>query len=204
MKKESELRGLLDRLKGEVRRSPGPGLPPVEERARREDLPSAAPGMALQSPPRPEKYVPVPHMDFQRPEHCRVPASSNMVWSENKEAMLFGVLASLAAMLGGILAGIGYVILAGAVSFVLFSFVMVLTLFGYYLNFRKNNSDEGRLENRVEQLSRRLESIAVKNLSGPSYAPAGSGVKDRELDRKVEELRTLVRSLAKAVEKGGD
>jgi 5-bromo-4-chloroindolyl phosphate hydrolysis protein len=128
------------------------------------------------------------------------PSGANLIWSENKEAMLFGVLASLVAILGGIMNGLDYVILIGAVSFMLFSFVMCLTLFGYYLNFKRKNSQEGLLSERVEQLSRKLEALSAKGLHSPSQGLTPAQGKDRELEQKVDELRILVKSLARAVD----
>lgn len=211
MKKENELKDLLDRLKGEVRRSSGfgPGHPEVFLGRAEEEPEEFAPPMPAKfagmggapRAPRPEPFRVPGRQEFTRPERIVVPAGANLIWSENKEAMLFGVLASLVAILGGILAGLDYVILVGAVSFMLFSFIMCLTLFGYYLNFRRKNSEEGRLGERVDQLSRRLEAMAMKGPAGPSQGGLPARGKDKELEQRVDELRTLVKSLARAVEK---
>jgi len=204
MKKENELKELLDRLKGEI------NLPPVRAEPAQKEVRAVRGARA--SVPRPPDTAGSSRPETQthscaealRRESARPPAAAGLVWSENKETMLFGMLASLAAMLGGMLGGVEYVTLAGAVAFMLFSFVMALTLFGYYLNFRALNSAEGALESKVEQLSRRLESLAARNPAGAPYASAPAPARDKELEGKVEELRMLVRSLAKAVEGSGE
>lgn len=195
MKKENELKDLLDRLKGEVRPSSGSGQgQPEKFPGRSEDKP------AQSAPPRPERLQLPGRHEFPRPERSAAPAGANLIWSENKETMLFGVLASLVAILGGILSGLDYVVLIGAVSFMLFSFIMCLTLFGYYLNFRRRNSEEGVLSERVDQLSRRLEALTAKGLTGQFQGGLPPRGKDKELEQKVEELRMLVKSLSKVVE----
>lgn len=125
----------------------------------------------------------------------------NVIWSENKETMLFGVLASLIAALGGILAGLDYLVWIGAVVFMLFSFMMFLALFGYYLNFRRRGPSETGLAERVDVLSRKVEMLSGRAVSGggASYQSPGQE-RERELEHRVEELRVLVKSLAKAVE----
>jgi len=202
MTKGNELKDLLDRLKGEVKSSPAPGPARDEEvRARPEEKLADFSGMggAPRAARQERPQVPA-RSEFSRFERNPVPSGANLIWSENKETMLFGVLASLVAILGGSLAGLDYVILIGAVSFLIFSFIVCLTLFGYYLNFRRKNSDEGFLSERVDQLSRKLEAMAVKGLAGPSQGGTLAHGRDKELEQKVDELRTLVKSLAKVVE----
>jgi len=124
-----------------------------------------------------------------------------MVWSENKEVMLFGMLTSLVAALGGVLSGLDYLVLIGAVVFMLFSFMMLLALFGQYLNSRRSAEAGGPLADRVEALSRRVETLSSKAVfsGGSAYSEAGTPY-ERELERKVEELRVLVKSLSGSVE----
>ena len=186
-----DLRNLLDRLKDEV----GP-LPPEEEEAAPRPLPRAErqPPAAGQPQRFQRGYRQEPPREFQRD------AGVNVVWSENKEAMLFGVLASVIMALGGVLAGLEYLVLVGAVFFILFGLVMFLALFGYYLNFRSRvRSDQG-LSERVDALSRKLETLAARPQPvGQTLGGMGSE-KERELEHKVEELRVLVKSLSRAMD----
>jgi len=202
MKNKNELKDLLDHLKREVDASAyGPARREETFTDSFEGAPRAA-GMAAagQRADRPERFQAPGCSESARPERIRGTEGSNVIWSENKETMLFGILASLVAILGGILAGLEYLILAGTVSFVLFSLITVLTLLGYYLNFRREDPENKSLAERVDQLSRRLEALSVKSPSRQSYSLPGAQAKDMELEQKVEELRTLVKSLAKAVE----
>lgn len=205
MKNENELKDLLDRLRVEVRSVPGAGAGAPEKPAGgpQEGPEKFRPLVPFNRPPRPDKPSPA-RFEFSRPERVASTSAPNIVWSENKEAMLFGVLASLAAALGGILAGQDHIVLAGTVAFMLFSFVMVLTLFGYYISFRGNGQAAPSPGARLEQLSRRLDSLEERLLSGKAGSVESAGpLKDRELEQKVEELRKVVKSLVKAVDQGG-
>lgn len=184
-----DLKDLLDRLKSEV----GP-LPPEEE---------LRPRAAQQQERRPERAeiftrFQRPH----RPEAQREPSSgggANLVWSENKETMLFGVLASLIITLGGVLAGLEYLVLIGAAFFMLFSLLMFLALFGYYLNFRRKAAPGQDMAERLDALSRKVEALGARApQAGPSL-PSSGNERDRDLEHKVEELRVLVKSLSRAV-----
>lgn len=204
MKNENELRDLLDRLRGEGRpaQSSGPVLPGVPG-----DTPAAGPQKFREPalPPRPQRQErPAPvRAELPRMERASLPAGANVIWSENKEAMLFGLLASLAAALAGVLEGLNYLAMAGTVAFMLFSFVMALALFAYSQNFREKGPGGDAAGARLDQLARKLDSLEEKILSGRA-GPAGGGgqVRDKELEQKVEELRKVVKSLVKAVEAG--
>jgi Flp pilus assembly protein TadB len=116
--------------------------------------------------------------------------------------MLFGALAALITLLGGVLAGLDYLVLIGAVVFMLFSFMMLLYLFGHYLNSRRGSTANSALAERVDGLSRKLEALSAKAVSGAgSSYPGEHQDKERELEHKVEELRMLVKTLAKSVER---
>jgi hypothetical protein len=203
MKNENEIKDLLDRLRGEIRTAPGSvPVPPATGHSSVPGPEKSRGPVPFSLPSRQGSYAPS-RAEFPRAERGYVPVSANIVWSENKEAMLFGVLASLAAALGGVLAGVDYLILAGTASFMLFSFVMVLTLFGYYLNFRRSGQVDGAVAVRLDQFSRRLESLEGENLSGRTNATVvGAHAGGKELEQKVEELRKIVKSLVKAVEGG--
>lgn len=187
-----DLKDLLDRLKGEV----GP-LPPEPE-------PDPEPRAAQppdRQPPRPGGFSRFGLS--RRPELPRATSASggvNVVWSENKEAMLFGVLASLVIALGGVLAGLEYLVLIGAVFFSLFSLVMFLALFGYYLNFRRKSGPDQGLAERLDSLARRVETIASRPPAAGPALPSHGSERDRDLEHKVEELRVLVKSLSRAVD----
>jgi hypothetical protein len=187
-----DLKNLLDRLKDEV--GPLPAEPPRPERpAPRPDLPQASPRPA-------ERFTRAYRPEAQR-EAFAAQGGSNPAWSENKESVLFGMLAALIAALGGILSGLDYLVLIGAVVFMLFSFMMLLILFGYYLNFRRGSAEGSGLAGRVDALSRKLETLSSMAASGGGgHYQAAAPEKERELEHKVEELRVLVKTLSRAVD----
>lgn len=184
MSDSKDLKDLLDRLKGEVssmparqpEREPGPAPAPRQERFAR---PYRAP----------------------EPREPRAPSgvSQNQAWSENKESILFGMLASLIAALGGILAGIDYLVLTGAVLFSLFSIVMLLLLFRYGQGSGGRSGESQALADRIDALSRKVEMLSTRAVSGAGPSSSAGHGGDRELEQKVEELRVMVKSLSKAV-----
>lgn len=184
-----DLKDLLDRLKGEV----GP-QPRFETSQAAQVQRAPQPGAGRQD-------------RFSRPERVQEqrlpsPGSQNPVWSENRESILFGMLATLTAALGGILAGLDYLVFIGAVLFSCFSLVMALTLFRTCLNFRRGGGGPSGLAERVDALSRKVEMLSSRAApGGGSSHTAGSPDREREqeLEHKVEELRVLVKSLTKAV-----
>lgn len=182
-----DLKDLLDRLKGEVGPLPEPEAP----------QPAPAPRGLQSVAPRPERSG--------RPERAQEPrlfsdGPQNPAWSENKESMLFGMLSTLTAALGGVLAGLDYLALIGAVFFALFSLLMLLALFRVCLPYGRGAHEAPGLADRVDALSRKVEMLSSR-AAFPGGGPASSGGhgKERELEQKVEELRVLVKSLTKAV-----
>jgi len=187
-----DLKNLLDRLKDEV--GPLPAEPVRPER------PAPRAGPVSQGPARPPERFGKAH----RPEAQRevfAAQSGNPGWNENKEVMLFGMLAALIAALGGILSGLDYLVLIGAVVFMLFSFMMLLALFGHYLTSRRLDPGGSGLAERVDALSRKVETLgnmAASGGGGPYQAAVPE--KERELEHKVEELRVLVKTMSRAME----
>lgn len=225
MSGSDDLKNLLDRLKSEV--GPLPELPPRpqapapersfrDDRFQREEKPARE-----ERPIRTDRYQPrreeeprqgAPRRDFMphphRPEAQRdlpaVQSPANLAWSENKETTLFGMLTGLIAALGGVLSGLDYLVLIGGVVFMLFSFMLLLSLFGYYLNFRRRAPESHGLAERVDALSRKVEMLSSMAASGGARSyQAASPERERELEHKVEELRVLVKTLARAVDQQG-
>jgi hypothetical protein len=185
-----ELKDLLDRLKGEV----GPGLP---DRKEREELPAAA---WQQPPPQPAARTDRFSRPYRAPEQAPSAGPQNSAWNENKESILFGMLASLTAALGGILAGFDYLVIIGSVFFSLFSLLMLLSLFRFFLDSRPRGGEASGLAARVDALSKKIETLSSRPApGGGSPFSAGSSGRERELEQSVEELRVMVKSLTKAV-----
>jgi len=187
-----DLKELLDKLKVEI----GPPPPPQAQPER--ETPRPVPGREAPQPAstKQDRFYRQLRPPEQRPSSGGLQSSA---WSENKESMLFGMLASLTATLSGILAGFEYLVLIGAVVFSLFSIVMLLTLLRVALKSGRNGESSG-LADRVDALSRKVEMLSSRAAGGGGGpSSAGNPDKERELEQKVEELRVLVKTLAKAV-----
>jgi predicted lipid-binding transport protein (Tim44 family) len=191
-----DLKNLLDRLRSET--GPLPQEVPEKNELPAQQHPRQAQNWAKPSgayrPYRPQE----PGAGFAAPS--KAPGTYNTAWSENKETMLFGMLASLITALGGILAGLEYLVVAGAAIFSMFSLVMCLTLLRVMFVSTRRAPENSVLEERVDALSKRVETLSSRAVSGGGPAQGGSPARDYELEQKVEELRVLIKSLAKAVE----
>lgn len=200
-----DLKDLLERLKGEVGPLPGDRL---SEGGFSEPGQSEAPGRPPFAHPGPgpagarREGVNRPYrLPEARPEAAD--KISGTAWAEIKETILFGMLGSLTAALGGVLAGYEYLVIAGIAIFSLFSLVMAVAIFRLVLNSQRPAQDSNGLLERVDALSKRVEVLSSRAVSGGMHPqPQSGGGGDRELEQKVEELRTMVKSLSKAIEGG--
>lgn len=193
-----DLKNLLNKLKDEVGPLPPEPLKGAETSWRRPEAEAERPKLPAV---RPERFS----RAFRGEPPRELPGASpsgSPAWNENKEIMLFGALTAIIALLGGVLAGIDYLVLIGAVVFMLFSFMMLLYLFGHYLGSRRGGQGSSGLAERVDALSRKVEMLSNKAVSGHG-APYPGALPDRErvLEHKVEELRVLVKTLAKSVDR---
>jgi hypothetical protein len=184
---------MLEKLKSEV--GPLPAAPERPSALRRPDVPAARP------PVREGIYRPYIQQDISDRQKERTSVSA---WAENREAILFGMLSALAATVVGALQGIHYLVLAGTVVFCVFALVAAAALLRVCLVSRSRPSSEAEhvLADRLDALSRRVEMLSSKAAAEglPSRASAQAG--EPELERKLEELRVVVRSLSKAIEGG--
>ncbi len=193
MSDTSDLRDLLDKL----RRETGPLPPEPGEEA-------GAPVPAVQ-PRRPANWArPAAAYRPYRQSEPVLPAEPPHVsfWSENKEILLFGMLASLVAALGGVLAGLEYLVVAGTGVFVMFSLVLCAALIRVLLVTTRRPAANQALEERIDALSKRVEALSLKAASQGAPAQGVPSAPDPGLERKVEELRIMIKNLSKAVEGG--
>ena len=195
MSRIDDLKSLLERLKGEVSASPGPDLPsergagapgtvPILPLATLAGLPAGR--QVNRDSPQPRPGQP-PRPEFIRPDksgHC------SQIWA-NKETMLFGMLASVIVLLGGLAASLVWLTAIGAAFFVLFAAVMAAVF-----RLRPEFPPCGRrqrqflLSAKLEQLARRWK-VGLRGRPARESSSAFRGG-DRDLERKVEELRMLV------------
>ncbi|KAF0127002.1 MAG: hypothetical protein FD189_767 [Elusimicrobia bacterium] len=134
------------------------------------------------------------------PEH-----HGSLIWAENKETLIFGLLISVLASALGVIGSYPYLVLFGSVAFMLFAVASFLMLVGYYFNSRRRGAPEFGANEKIERLRRKIEALEMRSPGGQSFsaAPAQDGAREKELERRIEELRTIVISLSRAVETPG-
>lgn len=198
MSDTKDLKELLDRMRKETGAEPAaPAVPAPAPDARRRPFQAAAPAaravgqrpQAVKPPERPS------YNGFKRPDAPLHGPSAQSSWGESKEAILFGMFSSLLLALGGVLAGLEYLCIIGGAAFMFFSAVMAMALYAHLRAARpaQPQADPG-LTARVDALSRKVELLAEKASAAPSAAQA--------LEAKVEELRVMVRNLARLAGEG--
>lgn len=190
-----DLARMLGRLREEtpeVERKTRPAAAPVPAPSFR-----PAPGPGITS--RGRRPLAEPPADQPAPHH------GSLIWSENKETLIFGLLISVLASALGVIGGYPYLVLFGSVSFMLFAIASFLMLVGYYFNSRRRGATEFGVNEKIERLRRKIEALEMRPPGGASFsgAPVPEGAREKELDRKIEELRAIVRTLSKAVENPG-
>lgn len=118
------LEKLLDSLKKEI---------PLRETPRWKGV---CPEMLDCAPPGPVEIE-------RRPaERAEPPAPGcHTLWSENKETIVFGILASLCVLVVGVFSGVGYVVLIGGISFLMFSLIMGWVLIEHLRDFKQSSKD---------------------------------------------------------------
>ncbi len=193
MSDSEELKKMLEKLRSEV--EPLPTAPERPSALRRPDVPAARPPM------REGIYRPYIQQDISDRQKERAAVSP---WSENKEAMLFGMLSALAATVVGALQGIHYLVLAGTIVFCVFALVAAAALLRVCLVSRSRPSFEAEhvLADRLDALSRRVEMLSSRAAAEGLPSRGAEQVGNQDLERKLEELRVVVKSLSKAIEGG--
>lgn len=178
MKKSEDLKSLLDRLKAETSYD----SQSFQEEAALPSQPQLSVKPTSQAQNQPQTVTRL--APFRPPlKETQVNSRFNVVWSENKEALLFCLLSSACVILVGVFAQREYVILAGVISFVLFSIVSFAAFFRY-----------------VTAASLNKPSLPYASGGEPrvySQPVAISGEKERELEGKIEELRSIVKTLSR-------
>ncbi len=118
MKHTENLEKLLESLKSEI---------PSREASRWKGVRPEL-GAHESSDPKEEQWKPPPGM-----HHC----PHREVWSENKEAILMGMLASVCVVIAGVASGLDYVVMIGGAAFAVFVFIMAWVIIEFCVNLRK-------------------------------------------------------------------
>lgn len=119
----------------------------------------------------------------------------NTVWSENKETLLFGMLASIIVIVIGLISSAEYITFAGVISFLLFAVITFITFYKYILVSVSKSQIPKDLIDRIEVLERKVQYFSSKK--GGSI----SDEKISEIEGKVEELKVIVKTLLQSINK---
>ncbi|MBU2531085.1 MAG: hypothetical protein KKD35_08635 [Elusimicrobia bacterium] len=119
------------------------------------------------------------------------------LWCENKELVLFSLLASAVLSIVGILSLVDYLTIVGAIGFLLSSIAIFLLMFNYATSVKKDAPLDDNIQMKIDELSRKIESTNLGDFSSSSFAPTDEKV--QEMEGKIEELRTIVKTLMQAV-----
>lgn len=113
----------------------------------------------------------------------------NIIWSENKETLLFGMLVSLILVSIGTLSAREYIILTGTISFMLFSMLSFLAFFRYILVASKRDGSSAEILAKIDFLEKKIEYLSkgATNSDDRKYV---------ELEDKIEELKVIVKTLS--------
>jgi ABC-type multidrug transport system fused ATPase/permease subunit len=109
----------------------------------------------------------------------------NVVWSENKESLLFSILSSVIVVIIGVITSLEYITLVGLISFLLFSIVTFLAFFRYVLIATQKEQMSSDVALRLEKLEREISNLSQGELGGNRIF---------ELEEKIEELRIILKS----------
>lgn len=216
MSKSDEIKKLLDRMRAEVgpveepRQEPQPeeeprqGRPPIR-RSRFVPRGSRRPDYSFfEETPEREHHREPAELKEPLPRHSERPSAHdsdrNTVWDENKEILLFGMLASLTAALGGLLADVGFLVIAGTVLLSFFSLLTGAALLMVVFLAKRGRAESSGITERVDALSKRVEMLSRQSVASSLSAQVSTGEADPELARKVEELRVMVKGLSRALE----
>lgn len=146
-----------------------------------------------------KKSIGTPVLKTYSPSHreCVKHTENNPLWSENKEFVLFSLLASVVLSIVGIISSVDYLTLVGAIGFLLSAIVIFLMMFNYAEAIKKKSPADVNMQARIDELSQKIESVNTGDYSVASFSP--SDEKFQEMEGKIEELRTIIKPLMKAM-----
>lgn len=122
-----------------------------------------------------------------KPEHYE--PKFNVIWSENKETLLFSLLISVVVIIIGLISNYIYITFAGILSFLLFSVLVFITFFNYVLVSKQRSQLPSSIIDKISTIESKLDFLYKK---GGSFS---SNEKYSELEEKVEELKNIVRTI---------
>jgi len=136
-----------------------------------------------------------PVFEFKPRDELKGANKFNVIWSENKETLLFSILSSIIIVLLGLLSSYEYLVVAGSISFILFSVLIFITFFKYiFVAYQKSKVSED-LINRISVLERKIDFISKKDFS------SGQTQRYGEIESEVKELKSVVKTIINSLKK---
>lgn len=123
-----------------------------------------------------------------------VSSKFNVVWSENKETLLFFLIVSLIVILVGILSSIDYVIFAGIFSFLLASVIIFITFYRYVISASAKTVYPSNILDRIERLETKMNYL-MKELND------FKGETSYDLVSEINEIKAVLKSIVEVNKK---
>ncbi|MGC9070079.1 MAG: hypothetical protein ACP5IO_02065 [Elusimicrobiales bacterium] len=111
----------------------------------------------------------------------------NVVWSENKETLIFFMILSVIVIFAGLISGLEYITFAGVASFLLSAAIIFITFYRYVITASSKVLLPNDLVDRVNELENKVSYIMKKNVSN-------SGDNERIIE-ELNEIKSVVKIL---------
>lgn len=125
-----------------------------------------------------------------------VKPKSDSLWNENKEFALFSLLASAVLSIVGIIVSVNYLIIVGSIGFLLTILAMFFVAVKHMRGGVKSALPDNDLQKKINELSQKIELMEAKDYSANGFSLSDERV--QEMEGKIEELRTIVKTLMKS------
>lgn len=105
-------------------------------------------------------------------EEKRISSKFNVIWSENKETLLFFLIISAIVILIGLISSTDYIIFIGVFSFLLSCIIIFITFYRYILTVSTKVSLPSNIIERIERLETKINYLmkeTKESKNGVSY-----------------------------------
>lgn len=177
----SELERILEKLKEETSYEPT-----IEER--REVFLKQASG--------PNKAFNIVEKEMVVDDEKKRLASFNVIWSENKETMLFFMILSVIVVVVGVISLKDYIIFAGIFSFILSAIVIFLAFYRYITQATTKSSIPSQLLDRIERMEVKIDYLMKEMKKGGIE----KGI-DPQFRDEIEEIKSVLKTLMGGIKK---
>lgn len=122
-------------------------------------------------------------------EEKKVISKFNIIWSENKETMLFFMIISVIVIVIGIISSSDYVIFVGVVSFILSAIIIFITFYRYILTVSIKTSIPSGLLDRIERMEGKISYLMKEREKGVREYVG------HDLRTELEEIKAVLKTL---------